>query len=159
MKKLMVLLLMFLPLLITSQNEDRFTFSIYTEPQIYKQDGFNIGGAIEYQMQWVYIKAQTFYYPDLRGITYHDIEGVVGINYRNFSQRVRLYSGVKLGAINREGWGHPKWGFEGGIEYYFRTFYVGTQFSYNRRTDGRVWEADAEPYWTKDAGVKIGIYW
>lgn len=142
---------------VNGQN-DRFTLSIYTEPQLYFNDGFNIGTAIEYQAEFgMYFKAQTFYFPNLNEIDYLDIEGVIGFNYRDKLDVWRVYIGGKIGAIYRQGWGHPKSGVELGIEYYFDKFYIGLQTSLNYRTDGRVWETQSDNYTTIDNGIKIGI--
>lgn len=157
MNKTLVCILLFIGLNLNSQ-EDRFTLSAYTEPQLYFNDGFNIGTAIEYQAEFgMYFKVQTFYFPNLNGIDYLDVEGVVGFNYRSIFDNWRLFIGGKLGAIYRQGWGHPKSGAEAGVEYYFNKVYIGLQTSCNYRTDGRVWETKADNYWTIDTGIKFGI--
>ena len=138
--------------------EDRFTLSLYTEPQLYFSDGFSIGAAVEYQAEFeMYFKAQTYYFPNLNGITYLDVEGVVGFDYRSLEHEWRVYAGAKLGAICRQGCGHPKTGVEVGIERYFGKFFIGGQASFNYRTDGRAWESQADNYTTIDAGIKLGI--
>lgn len=157
MKTLLTFSLIMLSLLGNTQ-EDRFTISIYTEPQLYLSDGFSIGGAIEYQAEFgMYFKAQTYYFPNLNGITYIDVEGVVGFDYRSNVHDWRVYAGAKLGAICRQGCGHPKAGLETGIERYLGKLFIGVQASLNYRTDGRVWESEADNYTTIDVGVKFGI--
>jgi len=144
--------------LLGNTQEDRFTLSLYTEPQLYFSDGFSVGAAIEYQAEFgMYFKAQTYYFPGLNGIDYLDAEGVVGFDYRSDQHDWRVYAGAKLGAIYRQGWGHPKTGIEAGIERYFGKFFVGGQLSWNYRTDGRAWESQSDNYTTIDAGIKIGI--
>lgn len=164
MKKLIFITLMLGYLSVSAQGyqsfKERFTLGAYTEPQLYLDDGFNIGTAIEYQGSSMYVKAQTFYYPDLRGITYWDFEGVVGVNYRSVYDDWRSYAGIKLGAINRQGWGHPKYGFEAGVDFYWDNgIFTGLLLSRDWRTDGRVWEASADEYWVWNFGFRIGFYW
>ena len=151
-------------LLLTSfswAQEDRFTISNYTEPHHYFNDGFNWGFAIEYQMpELFYFKAQTILFPDLNGIDYYDFSGVVGLHNRSAFHNWRHYGGVGLGAINRQGWGHPKFTVEAGIEYYFGSgLYLGYMAFFDYRTDGRAWETDAQDYWCFNNGLKFGIWW
>lgn len=144
--------------MLANTQEDRFTASLYTEPQLYFSNGFSIGAAIEYQAEFgMYFKAQTYYFPNLNGIDYTDVEGVVGFDYRSVLHDWRLFVGAKIGAINREGWGHPKSGLEAGIERYLGKLYVGFVYSMNYRTDGRVWESQSDNYISFDGGIKIGI--
>ena len=159
MKKLLVIPLMLITLLGSAQ-DDRFTLSVNTEPYAYS-DGFNVGAAIEYQMRIMYFKAQVFYFPQLNGVDYFDYEGtVLGLNLRTTPfDEDRLYTGLKVGLIRRGGGTHPKIGFEGGYEHYFRNFFVGFEWSYDYRADGRVWEASADMYWQLNGKFKIGISW
>jgi hypothetical protein len=159
MKKLLVTIpLMLMTFMGISQN-DRFTFAVNTEPYAY-DDGFNIGASIEYQMELMYFKAQAFAFPGLNGKGYFDWEGtLLGFNLRNRFDTDRIYAGFKVGLIYREG-PHPKAGLEVGYEHYFRNgFYIGMEPSYDYRTDGRVWETDADNYWRLNNKIKFGYSW
>lgn len=167
MKKLLKLLILTITITAQTQNRDRFTIGVFTEPLADKYTStdkldyaFNIGGRIEYQMNFLYFQAETFYFPELNGIDYFDYDGGVGLNFRNKFDDVRIYGGIKLGAIYRQGWGNPKWGFEVGADYYFyNNIFVGFQLGADRRTDGRVWENDAKSYWSDNLKIKLGYYW
>ena len=143
-----------------TQNGDRFTLSAYTEPQLYFNDGFNVGSRLEYQRPIWYIKFEVYAFPGLNGIDYFDFDGGVGLNWRSKWDNWRIYLGADVGAINRLGWGHPKSGLESGIEYYSSLgFYLGAKLSRVSRGDGRAWESEAEIYSTWDLGLTIGYYW
>ena len=156
-------IILFISLSLNAQ--DRFTLSAYTEPFADKNTtnqkldfGFNAGARIEYQMQWVYFQAEVYVFPELNGKDYFDFDGGIGFNYRNRWDNLRIYSGAKLGVINRKGWGHAKYGFEAGIEYYFNNgFYLGAQLGRTWREDGKVTSSNDEGYWTYDNGIRIGI--
>lgn len=165
MKKSILYLLALTCINLYSQNRERFTNAILFEPQHFISigswhgDGFNIGLSYEYQMpELMYFKAQAFMFPNLNGVDYFDIEGVVGIHHRNWTDCLRLFMGFKGGVVYRTG-PTPKLGFETGIEYYFRGgLYIGIQPSFNYRTDGDVWGADERNYWQFDCPIKIGIW-
>lgn len=141
--------------------DKRFTVFGYTDPGATVKDGFNIGVGIEYQMTVNYFKAQTFVFPNLRGKTYTEITGTpLGFNLHFLKNQARVYTGLKLGAIIRDGGPHATAGIEAGIDYYFNGLnnglYVGLIASKDYRTDGKVWEVDIEPYWRNSGFIKIG---
>lgn len=150
-----------------SQNYDRFTIFNYTEPQHYskelwkKADGFNCGFGIQYQMpKLMYFGIETYIFPNLNNISYWDIQGSVGLHHRSRFDNWRLYGGIQGGFINRQGWGHPKFGFQVGVEYYFNNnLYWGLRSSYSIRGDGGVWGKDEKNYWGFDSGLIFGFYW
>ena len=157
-----LLLFFLLPTLLFSQSE-KFTGSIIMEPQHYVSigdwngDGFNIGGAIEYQMvELNYFKAEVFVFPDLNGITFTSFQGVVGIHHRTRQDNIRYYTGFRSGIVYRQG-PTPTLGFELGIEYYFNKFFIGLEPTYDYRTDGDVWGKDERNYWQYSARLKLGI--
>lgn len=142
-----------------AQNRDRFTTFLYTEPQVYFKDGFNIGFGIEYQSNFnMYFEADSYYFPNLRGIDYFDIGGVIGYNYRDRWDEWRLYSGFRLGIINREGWSHARRGFEIGIEHYFNDkFLIGIRYNGDMCEDDKIWNSNATGQWRNNVGLKIGF--
>lgn len=143
------------------KSQERFAISNYTEPHHYFNDGFNWGFSIEYQMEeLMYFKAQTILFPDLNGIDYYDVSGIVGFHHRSDFNNWRHYVGAGLGVVNRQGWGHPKVTIEGGIDYWFNSgIYVGYMAFFDYRTDGRAWETDAQDYWCFNNGLRFGIWW
>lgn len=106
-----------------------------------------------------YFKIQAFMFPNLNGIDYYDVEGGSGIHFRDRDDCFRLFTGIKGGFIFREGFGHAKFGWEGGAEHYFNGgLYIGIQPSFNLRTDGAVWGENEKNYWQFDFAVKLGIW-
>lgn len=161
MKKMLVIPLILMTLVATAQlnTHDRFTASVNTEAWAYG-DGFNFGGAIEYQMELMYFKAQFFAFPNLNGVGYFDWEGtLIGFHNRTRFDDDRFYGGFKVGLIHRQG-PHPKVGFEIGYEHYFRNgMYIGMEPSYDYRTDNKIWEQKSKPYWRLSNRIKFGISW
>lgn len=159
-----------------AQIEDvRFTSFIYTEPQHYilsdnkdalihvkSADGFNIGAGFEYQSNIVYAKATTYYFPDLKGITYFDLGGGFGFNYQSRMRYWRLYTGFVAGRIWRGGEGdYAYMGGEAGIDYYFNGymgggFFVGIQGNITSSTDSKHY-SDEESITRKNLGLKVGF--
>ncbi|WP_156133225.1 hypothetical protein [Lacinutrix sp. Hel_I_90] len=135
--------------------DKRFTIAMYADPVATTKNGFNIGASIDYQMQLMYFKAQVFTFPNLNGTNYTEFTGTpLGFNYHSKFDDLRIYSGLKLGVIYRDG-PNPTYGVEAGIEYYFRDFFIGLMVSRDRRTDSIIWKT--EPYWRNSGFIKIGI--
>lgn len=166
------LIVMLLSVLLAKAQDKRFTASIYTEPQHFgilsentdalihfkDPDGFNFGLQVEYQMQFMYLKAQTFIFPDLKGETYYDFQGtLLGFNYHPTFSNYRLYTGGKLGFIKRSRYTYPMAGVEFGLEFYFGDFYIGSETSWNWRTDDKFWSSTANGYGRWSSGIKFGI--
>ena len=161
MKKLIIIAIALLGLVANAQDK-RFSVFTYADPVATHKDGFNIGFGVDYQMTRMYFKAQVFVFPDLRGKTYTEITGTpLGFNLHDKFNHWRIYGGLKLGAIIRDRGPFPTYGFESGIEYYFNGssdgLFVGIVASIDRRTDGRVWDIDIEPYWRNSGFIKFGF--
>lgn len=144
--------------IIAQDREYPFSVFAYTEPGAF-EDGFNIGAGIDYQMNVVYFKAETFIFPDLNGITYKDLTATVGLNWHvGRWDIVRLYGGGKIGFIFRGGMTYPTAGPEFGIDVNITdSFYVGTGGSYMVRQDWMLWETNGEDYWRFNGYFKIGF--
>jgi hypothetical protein len=159
MKKLSLLLMLIITSYLSAQDV-RFAANIYTEPQLYSSDGFNIGVGIEYQMTVTYFDVNAFVYPDLNGFTYSHIQGtILGFNHHTRFQDWRFKLGViKPGIIRRDGHPHPMIGSDIGIEYYANQFYIGGQVSGDYRTDNKIWGED-KGFYRVSVGVKFGFHW
>lgn len=160
MKKLALIILLFTAIQTIAQDREyKFSAFTFSDPYATLKDGVNAGVGIEYQMNVMYFKAQTFIFPDLNGITYLDVVGVpLGINIHNKFDNYRLFTGLKLGVIFRGGGPNPLAGIEAGIDVNItKQFYLGIQSSYDYRTDGRVWEAHADNYFRLSTFGKAGI--
>ncbi|TXE18599.1 hypothetical protein ES692_06030 [Psychroserpens burtonensis] len=163
--KYTIVMLMLMHITKIEAQDKRFTFSVYTEPQHYstdiwnEADGFNIGLAIEYQMTIMYLKAQTFIFPDLNGATYFDFQAtLIGFNHHSKRDNYRIFAGGKAGLIKRESYTYPVVGLEYGFEYYFdNTFFIGLQASNDYRTDDKYWDSSASGYMSFNAGLKFGF--
>lgn len=168
----LVIILMLLMAWSAKAQDKRFTLSTYFEPQHFgilsentdalihfeNPDGFNIGFAIEYQMEIMYFKASTFIFPDLKGVTYFDFQGtVLGFNHHPTFSDYRLYAGGKVGLIKRDKYTYPMSGVEFGAEWYFGGVFIGLQGSWDWRTDDKFWNSSATGYGQWNGGVKFGI--
>lgn len=161
MKKLLIITITLLSLTAKAQDK-RFTMFTYSDPVATYKDGFNAGFGIDYQMSVTYFKAQLFVFPDLNGKTYTEITGTpLGFNLHDMFENWRVYGGLKLGVIIRDGGPFPTYGFEAGVDYYFNGssdgVFVGVGVSRDRRTDVKVWDESIEPYWRNNGFVKFGF--
>lgn len=170
MKSIIAMMLLLIGLSASSQirlENVRFDAHIYTEPQHFisigdwKGDGFNIGAGIEYQSNIVYVKAQTYYFPDLKGIDYLDLGGAFGFNWQSHMRYWRTYIGFTGGRIWRNGTGDYAYlGAETGIDYYFNGYmgnglFMGIQSSVTSSTDSKYYSND-ETITRWNVGLRIG---
>lgn len=142
-------------------SQDReYPFSIFasTEPGAY-DDGANIGLGIDYQMDIIYIKTQTFMFPELNNTTYIDLTGSVGLNWHIGRFDVaRLYGGSQAGFIRRGGHTYPTIGPELGLDVNItERLYIGSEVSYMIRQDGRLFDPLADDYWRTNVKLRIGF--
>lgn len=140
----------------------RTTISFKTDPVATVKDGFNLGTSLDYQRSVMYNKLNLFYFPSLNGLDYLEVSAtLLGFNaHLGYFNTQRVYGGFKTGGVLREGTSvpHPMMGFEGGYEYYITDgFFIGIGLSAEYRTDSKVWEAKAEPFWRNNGYVKIGV--
>ena len=138
--------------------EKPFSVALFTDPVATDKDGFNIGASVDFQMKYMYFKAQVFHFPNLNGIDLTEITGVpLGFNYHSPHQEYRIYAGVKLGFILRKGV-NPLAGLETGLDLNItKSIFIGLMASYDYRTDAKVWGAKAEPYMRASGFVKLGF--
>jgi hypothetical protein len=161
MKKIVTILLIAFSLSVSAQDRSKkFSIFTYSDPVATASDGFNIGVGIDYRMDYMYFDAQVFVFPNLRGKTLQELSfTVLGFNIHDKWDEWRLFIGSKIGIIHRDSANHPTVGLEGGVEWVIpRTdLYIGIMGSYDYRTDGIVWEADAQNYWRESGFGKIGL--
>ncbi|MCB0745140.1 MAG: hypothetical protein KDC67_14625, partial [Ignavibacteriae bacterium] len=161
--KYILLLILILGIKSYSQNFDRFTLSIYSEPQHYfesinkKADGFNIGGSIEYQMKYFFVGFQTYYFPELHNISYLDFDGSIGLNYRNKFNDLRIFIDAHIGAINRKGWAHAKIGTRIGVEKYFNSVFFGLVYNFEHAKDNKIYNPKLNGHNRNNFGFKVGF--
>ena len=156
-----IFLLVMLSVFATTTAQDRpqkFAVSVFSDPYATYKDGPNVGVAAEYQMKLMYFKAQLFIFPDLNGATYREVSGVpIGFNYHSFWSEYRIYGGVKLGFIYRQGL-HLLVGLESGLDINItNTTFLGLMTSYDYRSDGKIFSINAKPYMRLSGFVKIGF--
>lgn len=164
MKKAFITLIMLIVVnTISAQHEERFAFGFYTEAadkntHTDKFDyGFNLGAYIELQGNLMYLRARTFWFPDLNNIPYFDFDGGGGFNWRSKFDQSRIYVGGFIGAINREGWGHAKIGLELGYDFYFDNgFFIGIKGDISDRHDDKIWRNKESGHTVKSIGLTFG---
>lgn len=154
-------LLIFIACMSARAQDVRTTLGVYSDPNATTKDGFNIGATLDYQRTVMYNKVNVFYFPKLRGVDYLEVSAtLLGFNaHIGYFNTHRLHVGYKVGGVFREtGAPHPIMGFEVGYEWYLTDgFFIGLLATYEYRTDNKIWEAQAEPYWRKNGFIKIGI--
>jgi hypothetical protein len=121
--------------------------------------GFNIGGVIQLELanRLVYVRARTFYFPELNDISYFDFDAGAGLNWRDAWDENRIYAGVFAGAINRQGWGHGKVGIEVGYTHWFGNFYTGVKYDYQYKHDDKIWRHKDSGHSVNSYGVEFGM--
>lgn len=161
-KNYLTIAFMFLVVMCSKAQDVRTTIGIYSDPVATDKDGFNIGATLDYQRTVMYLKVNLFYFPNLRGLDYLEVSAtLLGFNaHLGYFNTHRIHGGFKTGGVFRETTGapHPMMGFESGYEWYITDdFFIGLLASYEYRTDNKVWQANAEPFWRKNGYIKIGI--
>lgn len=135
----------------------KFSAFTYTEPGAFK-DGPNLGIGIDYQMEMMYFKAESFIFPDLNGITYTDLTIGIGFNWHiGTFDTFRVFGGIQGGWIFRDHV-YPTIGPESGLDWNITDrIYIGIACSYMVRQDGRLWSPYAEDYWKTNGKLRIGF--
>lgn len=166
----MVVLLFVVTINAQDKTDERFSLGLYFEPQHYlstntdalihwkKADGFNVGVGIDYELNIpIYLRFNTYYFPKLHNILYFDFDGGVGYNWRSNNDKHRIYAGVLIGAIYREGWGHGKTGIELGYNFYFNNMYTGFKLDSQYKHDDKIWRNNESGHNVESIGIKLGI--
>jgi hypothetical protein len=155
MKKLTIIMLLLCGMLSIAQNNDeRFTLSVNTEPNAFK-DGFNIGVDLNYQMTYLYFSFGVFSFPNLNNVGYFQVHGTpIGFNLHSRFRDFRGYTGLILGTNIREGNPNAIAGVEGGLEWYFNGVGVGINSTYIRRGDAEFYGGKE---WMLNTAVKFII--
>jgi len=118
--------------------------AIFSDPNATLNDGFNIGVSAEHQMEKMYFKFQVFSFPDLNDVSYTEISGTpLGFNLIS-NNNFRVYTGVKIGFVYRDGV-HPLAGLEGGIDFNITdSFFIGIVSTYETREDLKIYGKHAD---------------
>jgi len=155
MKKLLTTMLLVATMGTSAQNNDeRFTLSVNTEPNAFK-DGFNIGVDINYQMTYTYFSFGVFSFPNLNNVGYLQIHGTpIGFNLHSRFRDFRGYTGLILGTNIREGNPNAIAGIEGGLEWYFKKIGIGINSNFIRRGDAEFYGGKE---WMLNTAVKFII--
>ena len=163
MKRFIFLVMLCISISAIAQDiEKRFSIFGYSDPVATYHDGFNFGLGVDYQMTLAYFKAQLFVFPKLRGNTYSEATGSVGINIHfggQIESPFRIYTGIKAGKIWRaSGHGGGTIGFEGGFDFTIpkTNLYFGIGGSDDWRTDGKAWGENEHNYWRLSGFGKVG---
>jgi len=157
MKKIILLLTILTGSVMQAQDRDK-KFSAYTltDPFAYS-DGFNIGVGVEYQMNYIYLGAQVFTFPDLNGVSYNHLIGSLGFNLHTNNSLFRGYAGLNGGTIIRNGT-HALFGFEAGIDFKIphSNIFLGIGATTHLRGDSKIW-GNESAYWRNNGFIKIGF--
>ena len=144
MKKLFTIALLIIVSMINAQNKDKFTLSVSIDPNAsVKEKSINIMAEIEYYRKWFYIKGTTQILPALDG-GYFDYGGAGGLNINiDKFEKLRVYTGVRLGVIRRGGNPYPMAGVEAGINKYLsEKIFIGLKATVDKREDFKFWGGD-----------------
>ena len=141
---------------LNQEKELMFTATLFTDPNAAHKDGFNLGASVDFQMKYMYFKAQVFAFPNLNNVSYTEISGTpLGFNYHLNS--VRLYTGLKLGFVIRAGM-HPLAGLEGGIDVNLtKRLFIGLMATYDTREDFKIYGKNADTSARGSGFVKLGL--
>jgi len=133
------------------QDEDRYSIHLATDNVIF-QKGIFYGG-VEFQAEFsngIYIRPQAHYCALKDG--YLETSAGLGLNLSlNRWNTINVYSGIKLGVINRAA-SYPIFGFEAGIEFNITDkIGLGLRGSYDARGDsdfygGNKWIYNSQGY-------------
>lgn len=162
LKNYLVIAFMFAMVMCSKAQDVRTTIGLYTDLNATRIDGFNIGATLDYQREYMYNKVNVFWFPNLRGLDYLEVSAtLLGFNkHIGYFKTHRLHLGLKAGGVFRETSGvlNPMMGFEGGYEWYITdVFYIGLLATTEYRTDNKVWDTQAEPFWRNNGYFKIGF--
>lgn len=126
-------------LLITSTavaQEDRLNLVFNTDYAVIKEQKLNVGIEVEMEMKYFYAKlgAENFALP----LNYFDVHAGLGANIHLKDEKLRLYSGIRLGKIWREDKTTvPLFGYEVGLQYNIsRRIAFKIYGTYDYRTEG-----------------------
>ena len=109
-------------------------------------------------MQYMYFKAQVFSFPGLNDVSYTEITGTpLGFNLHSRFNTYRLYTGLKLGFVYRQGT-HPLAGLEGGIDFSITpTMLIGLMATYETREDFQIYGKNADTSPRASGFIKLGF--
>lgn len=163
LKKALIVLCITVGFSLHSQDfKKKFAVTVFNSTNAWVQgDGANMGINLQYQHPIVYVGADVFYYPDLRGFTYTHTIGTFGFNFNLLNQfrepKLRLFTGLRSGFIHRDNLSHPLLGFEIGLQVNLtETIFIGGRYAYDKCGDSQVWSNDAYQY--RNSGyVELGF--
>jgi len=166
MKKAIIYAFLAVGMMVNAQirfaDKEYTTFNVLVDPSAsIKEGSLNAVIELEHNSYWKYVKVNIQILPGLQG-GYADITGGFGVNLTsgNFN-RVRYYSGGRLGYIKRgfsegKSYTYPLAGFEGGIDFKLTEgLYLGVRGTGDYRTDFKY--SGADPLVRYSGFVKLGI--
>lgn len=156
MKKLTLLILLFTAI---GYCQEKFQFSINSEPNATIKDGFNIGADITYIHGKMYHSIGVFLFPNLNNVGYTQLHFVpIGLSLPlNRWNEFRGYIGLMGGVNYREGNPNPIAGIDGGIDWYITDgFGIGLQSSYIHRSDSEFYGGKE---WMFNGAIKLIWHW
>jgi hypothetical protein len=163
MKKLIIIGLLLINISVNSQirfiDKEYFTASLAVDPcASYKEGGVDIVGEIELVSYWKYVKFNIQSFAVLDG---GYIDGVMGFGVNltpGIFDKWRLYSGGRLGFINRSKYIYPIVGFEGGFDYNINEkYFIGLRGTSDYRADFKY--SGAEPSMRYSGFIRVGTSW
>jgi len=158
MKKLLLLALLTTTMVnaqIRFIDKEYFTTSIAIDHSAsVKEKGVDIVGEIELVSYWKYVKFNVQSFSVLEG-GYLDGVGGFGINLtKGKFDAWRLYSGGRIGFINRSKYVYPLVGIESGIDYNIERIFIGLRATGDYRSDFKY--SGANPSMRYSGFIRIG---
>lgn len=119
MKNLIIsIVALLLVTLLQAQDFERSnTVSIVSTPSSW-DESFNLGVQYSYYNETIYVSPEIFIAPELDNIPYTHFALRFGLNqhFGKFERWGRVFTGIRIGVIRRDGYGHALLGLESGID-------------------------------------------
>lgn len=162
MKKLLIIAFSVIGMIANAQSgihfptKEYFTVSMSIDPNAtIKEHGPNLIAEVECVSSWKYAKFGMQSFIELEG-GYLDFTGAFGFNLtKGYFEKVRTYSGIRLGLITRGNEQYPLFGFEAGFDVMLNEkVYVGVSATRDYRNDFLYTQGD--PAFRNSGHIKIG---
>lgn len=122
------------------KDTEDFTLSIITDPRAsFKEGGLFIGAEIEYSGS-IYTRVGVSNFAVLKD-GYTELIGGIGVNFSSgYFDKVRYYTGIRLGVIKRQA-GNATAGLEAGIDFKITdNLFIGMRATYDYRSDFKFYD-------------------
>lgn len=144
MKQKIILFILF-PVFMLAQglklkDTEDFTVSVITDPRAsFKEGGLFIGGEIEYSGT-IYTRVGVSNFAVLKD-GYTEIIGGIGVNFSSgYFEKVRYYTGIRLGIIKRQS-ANATAGIEAGMDFMINdNLFIGMRATYDYRSDFKFYD-------------------